>query len=305
MKELRYDAPYDKPVVIAMGFFDCVHRGHAEVIAHAARIARERHAQCAVFTFRNDIGAMFGKKKQLYTYEERLDLFGDLGVETVLYADCDTDFANMRAVGFLDRLSCGKIIEGVAAGEDYTFGKGAEGDAEFLRSYFQSAHATVCIAQFVTDDGRKISSTEIKDAIERGDVKYADECLTEPYFMKGRIVHAHRRGTAMGFPTANMLPSRDKLALGQGVYATTLTVDGRTYTGGTNVGIKPTFDDNAYSVETYLTDFDGDLYGKDVKLAFYDRIRGIVKFDSAEELQSQLRTDMEKIADIFRRREQN
>lgn len=305
MIEIRYDSSYETPLAIAMGFFDCVHKGHADVIKRAASIARISNAQCAVFTFRNDIGAMFGKKKQIYTYEERLTLFESLGADAVLYADFDADFANMRAYDFLGRLSSGKTVTGVAAGEDYTFGRRAEGDAEFLRGYFASENVTTDIARFITDENRKISSTDIRNAIERGDIKYANERLIEPYFMTGTIVHAHRRGTAMGFPTANLMLSQNRLMPKSGVYITAMTVDGKTYAGGTNVGIKPTFGDEVFSVETFLLDFHGDLYGKTVKLAFYERIRDIFKFGSAEKLQTQLRTDTAKIANFFRQGEIN
>lgn len=299
MKLLHYLDKYDRPLVLAMGFFDCVHKGHVEIISRAANLARKLGAECAVFTFSNDPCAYLGKKPQLYSFNERVTVFSDLGVDVTVFAEFKGAFVRLSPEEFLISLTSGLNIAGIVAGEDYTFGVKGRGNSAFLRSYFANTQTKVEIMPFIMSKEGKISSTYIKNAIERGDIEFANECLTEPYFMLGTVVHAHKRGSTFGFPTANMMPAQDKLRLKDGVYITSLTVDDKTYFGGTNVGTKPTFDDGAYSVETYILDFDGDLYGKRVKLAFRKRIRDIVKFDSAEGLAAQLTEDTAKIRSYF------
>lgn len=299
MKLLHYLDNYDRPLVLAMGFFDCVHKGHAEIISRAASLAKKLGAECAVFTFSNDPCAYLGKKPQLYSFNERVTVFSDLGVDVTVFAEFKGGFVRLSPEEFLNALTNGFNVVGIVAGEDYTFGVKGRGNSALLRSYFANSRTKVEILPFIMSQEGKISSTYIKNAIEKGDIAFANRCLTEPYFMLGTVVHAHKRGSAFGFPTANMMPAQDKLRLSDGVYITAMTVNGKTYFGGTNVGTKPTFGDGAYSVETYLLDFNGDLYGKRVKLAFYEKIRDIVKFDSAEGLAAQLTEDTAKIRSYF------
>lgn len=299
MKILSHDRKYDAPIVIALGFFDCVHKGHAVIINRAKELAHEYGAQCAVFTFSNDPCAFLGKKPQLYTLEERVSVFEDLGVDVTVCAEFTEPFINLSAEQFLDALNGNFNLKAVVAGTDYSFGANKSGNSEFLQKYFAEKGVKVEIMRFLLSESGKISSTDIKKSIENGDIEAANDCLSEPYFMLGTIVHAHNRGTKIGYPTANLQPSQEKLRIKEGVYITALTVDGKTFRGGTNVGAKPTFEDSVFSVETYLTDFEGDLYGKTVKLAFYKRIREISKFSSPEGLQEQLKKDTATINSFF------
>ena len=131
------------------------------------------------------------------------------------------------------------------------------------------------------------------------DISAANAMLSEPYFVLGKVSHAHGRGSSFGYPTANIPYDETRLYPAPGVYATKLTVDGQTYLGGTNIGSKPTFGDTAPSVETFILDFCGDIYGRDVKLAFFKRLRGIEDFGSAEALAAQLGRDKENIRALF------
>ena len=151
----------------------------------------------------------------------------------------------------------------------------------------------------IAGEEEKISSTAVKEAISAGDIARANALLSEPYFMLGRVSHAHGRGGTFGFPTANIPFDSSRLAPAPGVYATKVTVEGKVFLGGTNVGTKPTFGDEKPSVETFILDFDGDIYGKNIKLAFYQRLRGISDFGSAEGLAAQLERDVAHIREIF------
>ena len=300
MKVLGFGEKCNTPVAVALGFFDCVHKGHAAVIARAKELAGSMGAECAVFTFRNDPGTYFGKQKRLYTFEERLEALSDIGVERVIAADFDAAFASLSAEEFLQKLTSSLPVVAVTAGEDHTYGRGAEGNADALKKAL-SPRVKTEILPILTSNGEKISSTAIKSAIERGDVARANAMLSEPYFMLGKVAHAHGRGNSFGFPTANIPYDESRLAPAAGVYATTVTVDGVTMAGGTNVGTKPTFGDDRPSVETFILDFEGDIYGKDIKLSFHEKIRDICRFPSAEALAAALKKDVARIREILGR----
>ncbi len=299
MKVVRFGEKYDTPVALALGFFDCVHKGHAAVISAAAQRAEKCGAECAVFTFSNDPGTYLSKQKRIYTFEERLAALEALGVEHVVAAEFEDEFAALGADDFLFKLLSTLNIVGVAAGEDYSYGARAAGRADSLKRRMAKEGIPVDILPLLQADGKKISSTDVKTALAAGDILLANELLTQPYFMLGRVSHAHGRGSTFGYPTANILPDGSRLLPACGVYATSVSVDGKVYPGGTNVGAKPTFGDDITSVETFIIDFDGDIYGKEIKLAFYDKLRDIKKFPSADALARQLDGDVASIRKLF------
>lgn len=304
MLKLIFGEKFDRPVVLAAGFFDCVHRGHASVINRANIIARENEALTAVFTFSDDPAAALGKKPQIYGFDDRTTALGNLGVDAVIHAEFAA-VAGLDAKSFLDILSSSLTVKGVVAGADYTFGAHAGGNAETLREYFGDRGVTTEILPFVTADGRKIASTDIKTLVEAGDIEAVNRLLAEPYFMQGTVSHAHGRGKRIGFPTANIPLPPDRLPLCEGVYATLLTHDGESEIGITNVGGRPTFGEDNPTVETYLLDFCGDLYGKKVKLSFFKRLRGISRFADGVALAEQLGRDCGAAKEFFAHRSEN
>lgn len=294
MLKAAFGEKLGQPVVLAAGFFDCVHLGHAAVIKRAKQIADGCGAVTAVFTFSDDPSRALGKKAQIYDFDDRVLALGNIGADVVVHAEFAST-CNMPAEGFLNALTSSAEIRGVVAGEDYTFGAKASGNAETLKTYFGSMGVRTEIMPFVTADGRKIASTDIKKLVERGDVEAVNALLAEPYFMRGTVSHAHGRGKRIGYPTANIALPSDRLRLGDGVYATTVAVDGdsKERIAITNVGGRPTFSEENPTVETFLLDFCGDLYGKTVKLSFFKRLRGIMKFDDGGKLAEQLARDSE------------
>ena len=250
-------------------------------------------------TFRGDPGTFFNKKKRIYSFEERLEALGGLGVDAVIAADFDESFAALDAEDFLGRLLSDCKVTAVAVGEDYTYGKGAQGSARTLSESLADRNITASVVPLLCRNGVKISSTGIKTLLENGSIEAVNDMLTEPYFMLGTVSHARGRGNTFGYPTANIPYDGGKVYPAPGVYATTVTVEGRTFLGGTNIGAKPTFGDNSPSVETFILDFSGDIYGKLIKLRFFKRLRGIEKFPSAEALAAQLDRDVAHIREYF------
>ncbi len=301
MNKINFGEKYDAPLALALGFFDCVHRGHAAVISSAKEYAASHGCECAVFTFSNDPGAFVGKRARIYTFEERAEALRGLGADVIVAAEFDSRFAALSREHFAEVLRDTLDLRAIRAGEDYTYGAQRAGDASTLDEDFGAYGVDIGVLPLIRIAGEeeKISSTAVKEALSAGDIARVNMLLSEPYFMLGRVSHAHGRGGTFGFPTANIPFDSSRLAPAPGVYATKVTVEGKVFLGGTNVGTKPTFGDEKPSVETFILDFDGDIYGKNIKLAFYQRLRGISDFGSAEGLAAQLERDVAHIREIF------
>ena len=301
MKRINFGEKHDAPLALALGFFDCVHRGHAAVISSAREYAAAHGCECAVFTFSNDPGAFVGKRSRIYTFEERAEALSGLGVDVIVAAEFDSRFAALSRENFAEVLRDTLDLRAIRAGEDYTYGAQRAGNALTLKKDFGAYGVDIGVLPLIRIAGEeeKISSTAVKEALSAGDIARANTLLSEPYFMLGRVSHAHGRGGTFGFPTANIPFDCSRLAPAPGVYATKVTVEGKVFLGGTNVGTKPTFGDEKPSVETFILDFDGDIYGKNIKLAFYQRLRGISDFGSANGLAEQLGRDVARIREIF------
>ena len=173
----------------------------------------------------------------------------------------------------------------VFCGEDFRFGKNAAGDTRLLRAACQKNGVRFEIVRPVLDDGVPVSSTRIRAALREGDVPLANRLLGSPYMTCGTVVHGRHMGHSLGFPTINQLFSPEDLIPRFGVYATIVEVDGKEYVGATDIGVKPTVGDGyAPAAETFILDFDGDLYGRNIVIRYYAFLRGEKRFDSLEEL---------------------
>ena len=291
MKILRFGERYDKPIVIVLGFFDCIHLGHKTLALCAKDYANNNSIESALFTFSNDPSQLFGGERQIYTFDERIVALKAIGIDNIVSATLDSDFAAIGPIEFLDSLTNTLNILAIVVGEDYTFGKNASGNVDTLKDYCKNNSIDLIVKPFTLHNGSKISTRTLKNLVTAGCIHNLNELLSEPYFMLGTVEHERHVGTGMGFPTANIPISASKLPLADGIYATRILVDGKRYNSMTNIGSKPTFDVHKPSIETYIFDFDGDLYGKGVKLSFYERTRDVMKFESKDALKAQLTQD--------------
>lgn len=299
MKTHNFKESYDAPIVLCLGFFDCIHIGHKSLIEDAIRISKRMKCQSALLTFANDPNTVFGKLPQIYTIVERAMVIRDLGIDNLICADFDSKFSAMSAKCFLDTLTTNFNIQAVVAGRDYTFGHGGEGDVDYLKAYAQENNFRVRIVPFERINDKKISTSNLKNMVSGGNVDELNHYLSAPYFISGTVIHAMHRGRIIGFPTANMSAHSDALALGCGVYATKTYINDKWYISMTSIGAKPTFDEDNYSIETYIIDYNGDIYGKDIVVEFYKKIRNLVKFPSVASLQKQLESDEAQIKKFF------
>ena len=276
--------------VIALGFFDGVHRGHGALLRKTVERARELGAVPAAFTFdRPPKEVVTGQPVYLInSNRDRQGLMERLyGIERVIFAPFDREMMTMPWEDFIAELLIRKYhAVHLVAGHDFRFGHKNEGDVEKLRSYC-AAHGLGCdIIPRVEKDGVTVSSTYIRSLLEAGEVRRAAEFLGHYFSVEGTVRHGEGIGKKALFPTANLIPEEHIIALKRGVYATRAHLpNGETCVGVTNVGVRPTVSDkNTVTIETYLVGFDGDLYGQKLQLDFFDYLREEKKFSSTQEL---------------------
>lgn len=283
--------------VIALGFFDGVHIGHGALLRKTVERAKELDATTAAFTFdRAPKEFVTGVPVPLLTgVEERCALIRGLyGVERVIVAQFDRAMMTMPWRTFLEQLAGQHGAVWLVAGHDYRFGYRNEGTPELLRAWC-AEHGLGCdIIPKVELNGVTVSSTHIRALVEAGDMPRAAAFLGHPYSVTGVVKHGRGLGTRSLFPTANLTPEPSRVMPKRGVYAARVTLpDGSVCAGVTNVGVRPTVSsDDTVSIETHLIDYQANLYGKEIKVAFLRYLRGEKKFATTEQLHRQIERDI-------------
>jgi riboflavin kinase/FMN adenylyltransferase len=274
------------PRRLAIGTFDGVHLGHRAVIDGCDTVLTFDPHPLAVI-------APDAMPKLLDSFPIKRDLIAGLGVEELVVIPFDREFAERSAEDFIqseliDRLG----VELVSIGENFRFGKAARGDAEMLseRSEFETR-----VVPLVEVAGETVSSSHIRGLVAAGDVGHAQEFLGAPFMIEGEVVHGDKRGRELGMPTANLVPEARLAVPGHGVYAAWA----HGHPAAVNVGVRPTFDTGrGLLIEAHLLDFDGDLYGQTLRIAFVERLRGEKRFESVDALVAQMQRDVEEARQI-------
>jgi riboflavin kinase/FMN adenylyltransferase len=280
-----------RPRVLAVGEFDGVHIGHREVIRGADSVLTfEPHPRAVV--------APESAPKLLTTLEAKADLIAALGVSELVVVPFDGSFAAQSPQEFIDRV----LVEDLGAteisvGENFRFGHRARGDADLLAA--QDAFATR-VHELVSLDGEIVSSTHIRGLIATGAVGPARRLLGAPFAIRGTVAHGDKRGRTLGFPTANLVPDPRLVVPDHGIYAARASVPGLgEWAAAVSIGVRPTFvTGRGLLIEAFLLDFEGDIYGQELRLDFLERTRGERRFDSVETLVAQMHRDVEAIARI-------
>ncbi len=271
---------------VAVGTFDGVHRGHREVIAGSD----------SVLTFDPHPVAVVAPQhtpKLLTTLERKAELISDLGVSELVVIPFDADFAQLSAEEFIGRVLVDALGAAcVSVGENFHFGHRALGDAQLLAA--DERFSTV-VHPLLEIDGEIVSSSHIRGLVLAGEVAEANRLLGQPFLVSGEVVHGDERGRELGFPTANLVPQEALVCPGHGVYAG--LADG--HPAAVSIGVRPTFTTGRGElIEAHLLDFDGDLYGRQLRIEFLARLRGERRFDSPEQLVEQIRRDVEHTREI-------
>jgi riboflavin kinase/FMN adenylyltransferase len=271
---------------VAVGTFDGVHLGHREVI----------RGSDTVLTFDPHPVAVLHPEaapKLLDSFPVKRDLIASLGVEELVVIPFDREFASRTHEQFVDSVLIEKLgATHVSVGENFRFGRRAQGDVEYLRSRPEFETRVVPLIEV---EGETVSSSHIRALVAAGEVDVAARFLGAPFMLEGEVVAGDRRGRSLGMPTANLVPDDRIVIPGHGVYAA--TVDGGL--AAVSVGVRPTFETGrGVLVEAHLIDFEGDLYGETVRIAFLERLRGERRFDSVDALVEQMRADVERAREV-------
>lgn len=271
--------------VIALGMFDGLHLGHLDIIRKAVSVAERDGLTSTVQTFRN----LFKQdSKTLYTAEERLDLISRTGADELLVLDFD-EVKDMEPEDYLKNVILYRCVaDTLIMGEDYRFGKDARGDVAMIKEFAKENDIRVIVVKDHLLEGtdRKISTTWLRDALAEGDADLARElCGGRNYIYSGRCVQGKQMGREMGFPTANIIVPSDKFVVRRGVYVSRVRLGQRILYGVTNIGRRPTLEDAVNDVvETYIFDFDEDIYGAKLEVELMHFLRPESKMTSKEEL---------------------
>lgn len=279
---------------VAIGKFDGVHLGHRKLIFNIIEQKRE-NCLATVFTFDTSAAAFFGgEEKELTTRAEKRRIFEKLGIDVLIEFPLNRETAATEPEVFVREYLAERMRAAyICAGSDLSFGKNGEGSYALLAQYAgQYGYRTELIDK-VRVDGEEVSSTRVREAVRRGQMESVTAMLGSPYSVSGHVEHGRRLGRTIGMPTANLIPDRDKLLPPSGVYYSRVTVEGRQYKAVSNVGCKPTVTGGGIlGVETYLYDFEGDLYGKRITVELLAFRRPEFKFDSVDSLRAQMEADL-------------
>jgi riboflavin kinase/FMN adenylyltransferase len=303
MRVVRHPRGAVAGTVLAIGSFDGVHLGHAALIARLVAEARARGLQSAVLTFEPLPREFFSPSSappRLTSMRERLDELRRLGVDLAFVQRFDAGFAAMEAEDFERRLRSAYGARRIVVGEDFRYGARRAGDVSRLAAAGPREGYEVELLPTVAEGGARISSTRVREALGAGDLALAAELLGRPYSITGRVAHGAKRGRTLGFPTANVRLGRDKPAL-HGVFAVKcFGAATRGLEGVASLGVNPAVTDGGKAtLEAFLFDFSGDLYGRRLRIEFLKKLRDEAHFASLEELAAQIRRDCDAARGFF------
>lgn len=286
-------------IVAAIGNFDGVHLGHQFLLEEAAQFARQHEAALGVVLFEPHPRRYFHPDDApflLTSSAQRDALLKECGVEEILVLTFDETMATKTAADFVSEVLKNQLsLNGIVAGADFHFGAGRAGDGAALEALGAKAGLAVKLVGLLDDDARdgKFGSSAVRDALQRGAVDEATKMLGRPWSVRGRVAIGNKVGRTIGFPTANMLLG-DLVAPREGVYATRVSLDGKVYDAVSNYGRRPTVGADVPLLETFLFDFDGDLYGREIEVSFVAFMRDEMKFDGLDALKAQIAEDCVK-----------
>ncbi len=289
---------------LTIGSFDGVHKGHQAIIHQLVEQAHAVDVPAVVVTFYPHPSVVLrGRKPAFYisSPDEKAQLLGDLGVDIIVTQPFDLEFSKIPAQEFIDRLLARCGFRDLWIGGDFAFGHNRRGDRFFLEQEAKKRGFNLHTVDPVLVSGEIVSSTRVREALRSGDVSRVERYLGRPFEIPGKVIEGAGRGRGLGFPTANLEIWEQRAYPRSGVYACLATVDGDRWNAVTNIGVRPTFESDEIlpTVEAHILNFSGDLYGKDMQLAFIARLRDERRFPNPEALIQQIRLDIQRAADIL------
>lgn len=288
---------------VTIGNFDGVHLGHREIFRRVKAAAAEIGGKSVVITFLPHPLKVLAPGKspfQINTHAEKELLIEASGIDILVIIPFTEDFARTTASKFVRDVLVGRIgMKRLIIGYDYAFGRNREGNVEFLRQAGLELGFTIDVLEPLGNGVTVYSSSMIRTMIAEGRVSEVVSLLGRHYSFAGTVIHGHSRGRGLGFPTANLETDKELIPK-YGVYAVKAKIDETVYDGACNIGDNPTFGDSGRSIEVFLFDFEGDLYGMEMRVYFVERIRDERKFPDAEALHRQIAEDVSRCREILR-----
>ena len=279
---------------VALGSFDGLHSGHLSLVNKIIELANENKGKSIVYTFKNHPRTLIKgatPPKLLMDNESKEEILEALGVDLIYFEEFNEEYMKLTPEGFIKYL-CEKFkVKGIVVGFNYRFGYKNVGNIEMLKELSTKYGYELYVMEPCNYEDEVISSTRIRNELLSGNVDKAMKMLNRPYCIKGKVVHGKKLGRAIGFPTANLDYSKEALIPKKGVYYTNVQWQGKIYKGITSVGNNPTVNGDKLTIETYILDFNNDLYGHNIKVYFIKKIRDEKKFNSIDDLVMQLKKD--------------
>lgn len=298
-----FDEDNKQQTVVTIGNFDGIHIGHKKLITTTKKYALEKGLKSVVITFsphpleiiKNNLSFLY-----IFSEEEKNREMEKENIDFFIKYPFTKDFANISPKDFIniliEKLNC-KIL---VVGEDYCFGKNREGNVEVLKKICKEKGIEVIKIYNIVIDGERVSSSTIRQCLNNRNIKKANLLLNKPYYILGKVVEGNKLGRTIGFPTANIIPLKNKLLPPDGVYITKTKYNNKMYNSITNIGTNPTVNNIHRTIETYIFDFNQNLYNKEIEVYFYDWIRSVKKFKGIEELKGQIAKDINIANNFFR-----
>jgi len=293
----------EKGTLLTIGVFDGVHLGHRHLINTLTHKATELNLISGVVTFRYHPRLLLlphPKPVQLTAFEERGNLLRNLGIVIVIPLTFTAELAKMSAREFVTLLKQHLRMQGLVIGPNFALGREREGNAAKLKALGEELDFTVEVILPLIIEGSLVSSTAIRESLAQGNIAETTKLLGRHFSLRGLVVGGVERGQSLGFPTANIDLNSDLALPSNGVYATRAHVTNRVYDSVTNIGNRPTFNENKRTIEVHLLDFAEDIYGEQLTIEFVERLRAEIKFTDSEELVSQIHKDIKQAKTILK-----
>lgn len=289
--------------VVTIGNFDGLHRGHQGLINRTINLSSQKHLTSVILTFVNHPLNFIMKKevKNIMTENQKYQHAKEFGINKFLSIKFDDYICNLSPESFVKEIIAERLkAKEVVVGHDFRFAKNRMGNVDTLRELAPKYGYNVTEVNPITINKYRVSSTLIRKLISSGNVKEAATYLGRKHEITGKVIHGRKNGRNMGFPTANIEFEPNIIMPKAGVYCTQVLYRGKIYKGATNIGYNPTIkDDNQFSVETHILDFDKIIYGEEITVYFIDRVRDEKKFESVDTLVTQMKKDVNHIRNMF------
>lgn len=283
---------------VALGSFDGLHYGHLSLVRKTVEIAKENNGKSMVFTYKNHPKTIVKPDcvpKLIMDLDTKLEYLEDENVDIVILRTFTKEFMGIEAEDFIKLLCEGYNVKGIVVGFNFRFGHKNLGDVDLLKKLKEKYGYELYIIEQYTYEDNAISSTRIRECILEGNVAEATRMLSKPYLIKGKVIHGKKLGRTIGVPTANLEIDEKMIIPSKGVYYTNVEYDNKKFKGLTSVGNNPTVNGQELTIETYILDFGEIIYDEEIKVYFIERIREEIKFNSLDELVTQIKKDEEFI----------